>query len=69
MATEASIWTKLLHYVAWIIALSGVFFGIIVPYFIPDLLNMYLNDFNSNVLFNSITDGPKTMIYFLFGVM
>ena len=62
-------WTKLLHYVAWIILLSGIFYGLIVPYFIPELLDIYLNEFNSDILLNSISNGPKTLIYFLFGVM
>lgn len=69
METKTNIWTKLLFIVAWIILLSGVFFGIIVPYFIPELIDLYLSEFNSNLVFDDITNGSKTMILFLFGVL
>jgi hypothetical protein len=69
MENKTSIWIKLLQIVAWIVLLSGVFYGLIVPYFMPGLLDMYLNEFNSKVLFNDIANGPKTMIQFLFGIL
>ncbi|OLS25341.1 MAG: hypothetical protein HeimC3_15550 [Candidatus Heimdallarchaeota archaeon LC_3] len=69
MEYKTSTWTKLLHLVAWIILLSGVFFALIVPYFIPELLDFYLSEFNSDILFESISKGPKTMIQFLFGLI
>ena len=65
MEYKINIWTKLLHYVAWIVLLSGVFYGLIVPYFIPELLDIYLNEFNSDILFKSISDGPKALINLL----
>ena len=55
-----------MNVVAWIITLSGIVFGIIIPFFMPQIIDLYLVDFGSVLKISDLPMSVQSVFAVLF---